>query len=159
MFLRVRGLIGAVLLASFAFSMTGCAKRVESPDKAFEAQQKVVLTFSGDRTLQGRMQTASRVRYTDQGNVYRGRIRSLSEATIELENLVLLQSTGSVEQVTERLSDARVSIGENLPEVQLQRSEIERVDLVRFDGGRTLRNLSFWSFSGVVLALLLGERS
>lgn len=159
MFLLSRGPIGVALLIALTFSMTGCAKRVESPDKAFEAQQKVVLTFSGNRTLQGRMEAASRVRYVDQGNVYRGRIRSVSEETIEVENLVLVESTGSVEQVAERLSDARVSIGENIPEVQLQRSEIERVELVRFDGGRTLRNLSFWSMSGAVLALLLSERS
>jgi hypothetical protein len=115
MFLRSRGLIGAALLISFAFTMTGCAKRVESPDKAFEAQQKVVLTFSGNRTLQGRMEAGSRVRYIDQGNIHRGRVRSVSEETIELENLVLVESTGSVEQVAERLSDARVSIGEKHP--------------------------------------------
>lgn len=159
MFLRIRGLVQVALLLSFAFSMIGCAKRVESPDKVFEAQQKVALTFTGNRVVQGRIEAGSRVRYQDQGNVYRGRVRTVSDETIELENLILVETSGSVEQAAARLADARVAIGEGIPEVQLQRSEIERVDLIRFDGGRTLRNLSFWSFSGVVLALLLGERS
>ncbi|MCA9727908.1 MAG: hypothetical protein KC729_09520 [Candidatus Eisenbacteria bacterium] len=159
MFLRIRGPVAAAVLVSFVVSLTGCAKRVEVPDGAFEAQQKVVLTFAGDREVQGRIDTASGVRYVDQGSVYRARVRSVSEDSIVLSDLVLVQSAGSVEEVSSRLSDSRVSVSDDQPEIRLDRTDIQRVDLLRFDGTRTLRNLSFWSFSGAVLTMLLGERS
>lgn len=137
----------------------GCAKRVPVDEGTFEAQEKVVLTFTNDRSLHGRIDTASEVEYHDQGSVYRATIQSVSEETIVLENAILERSAGSVEEAALRLADARLEVTDPVPKIVLLRSEIEGVDRVRFDGPRTLRNISFWTFSGTILGLLLSERS
>jgi len=150
---------GAAVLCGLCLCLSSCAKRVESPDGAFEAQQSVVISFQGDRSVQGKMDTGSNVLFTDAGTTYNARIQSLSEQNIILEELVLVQEAGSVQEVAYRLADARIEVDEAVPRMVLPRSDIERVDHLRFDGTKTLRNVTFWGFSGAVLAMLLGERS
>ena len=150
---------GTAVLCGLSLCLASCAKRVESPDGAFEVQQKVVISFQGDRSIEGKMDTGSKVVFSDAGTTYNARIQSLSEQNIILEELVLVQTAGSVEEVAYRLSDSRIEIDEAIPRMVLSRSDIERVDHVRFDGPNTLRNATFWTFSGAVLAMLLGERS
>lgn len=138
----------------------GCAKRVPAEGGTFEAQQEVVLTFSDDRIISGKMDQNSSVTYRDaEGNRYRARVRSLSEESIVLENLVLVASDHPIQEVTRRMADSRIVLDEPVPEVTLTRSEIQNVERIGFDAGRTFKNISFWAFSGAILALILNERS
>jgi hypothetical protein len=146
-------------LLGLAVLISGCAKRVPVPDGAFDSQQKVVLAFAGGKSVSGQIDTNARVRFEDQGKVYRARVRALSDSTIVLEHLVLVQEGDALDEVTARLADSRVSIGPVLPEVTLTRTDIQNVERMQFDGPRTLRNGTFWAFSAAVVAMLLGERS
>lgn len=137
----------------------GCAKRIPVEEGTFEAQEKVVLMFANDRVLRGRIDTASEVEYVDQGTVYRATVQSVSEETIVLENAILERSADSVEEAAARLADSRLEVEDAVPKIVLLRNEIEGVDRLGFDGPRTLRNVTYWSLSGVILSLLLGERS
>lgn len=149
--------VGLVLMATLM--TTGCAKRIPVDDGAFEAQENVVLLFSNDRSLHGKIDTDSNVRYVDAGSSYRAQISSVSETTIILEGVVLEKSAGSVEEAALRLGDSRMAVDDEIPEIVLLRSEVEGVERVGFDGPTTLRNVTFWGLSGVILGFLLGERS
>ncbi|MCA9754308.1 MAG: hypothetical protein KDA27_00790 [Candidatus Eisenbacteria bacterium] len=153
--LRV-GVSSALLLT---LVLTGCAKRVPVEDGAFEAQEKVVLTLSNDRSLEGRIDTGSAVVYTDQGSVYHATIQSVNEKTITLEDAVLERTAGSVEEAALRLADARREVADTVPQITLIRDEIQGVERVGFDGPRTLRNVTYWTLTSTIVSLLLGERS
>lgn len=153
------------MVVALAFSLgfgpwaSGCSKRMPIEEGTFEAQEQVVLDFSGQRSVTGKIDQNSKVTYRDQGNQFSARIRTLSEETIVLENLILVQSSDPVQETTRRLADARVVLQDPLPNVVLSRSEIESVDRVQFDAPRTFKHISFWTMSAAVLALILGERS
>jgi hypothetical protein len=151
--------LGTALSMGLSPALVGCAKRMPVETGTFEAQQNVVLTFSNDRSLSGKIDTGSRVRYVDRGTIYRAKVKSLSEDSIVLDDLILIRTKGSVEEVVSRLSDSQVILTDPLPDVSLSRSEIQKVELLVFDARSTFQTLSFWSLSGVVLGLLLGERS
>ena len=150
---------GVSLALVLACLVSGCAKRIPVDEGTFEAQEKVVLTFTNDRSLQGRIDTAAHVEYVDQGAIYRATIQSVSDETIVLEDAVLERSANSVEEAAYRLADARIEIDETVPKIVLLRKEIEGVERVGFDGTRTLRNVTYWTLSSAILGLLLGERS
>ena len=153
------------MVAALAFALgvgpwlSGCSKRVPIEEGTFEAQERIVLDFNNERSVSGKIDQDSKVTYRDQGNEFSARIKSLSEDTIVLENLILVQSSDPVQETQLRLADARVVLQDPLPNVVLSRGDIEAVNRLEFDAPRTFKHLSFWSLSAAVLALILGERS
>lgn len=147
------GLAAVLLLAP------ACSKRVPSPDGAFDATQRVVLSFSGERRLLGKIGQGARVEFVDHGKHYRARVRSLSEDSIVLESLVLVRTSGSSEEVMSRYRDSRVTLEPAVESTTLARTDIQKVEVVRGDSSRSLREVGFWGAAGAFLVVFLGERS
>ncbi len=146
-----------VVLSSLVIAV-GCAKRVESPDRTFEAQQKVVLTFRNGEEILGRVDVGKKVEFREPGTRWTARVGELTEEKIVLTDLVRIQESSGVRMVVDRAADSRMEIAESAPDKLLLRSDITRVDQVRTDAGRTLGVTSFWTFAAAVAVLLLGER-
>lgn len=137
----------------------GCAKRVESPDMTFEAQQRVVLTFRGGEEIEGRVEVGKKVHLREPDVVWTARIRELTEEKIVLTDLVRIREGSSAQMEVQRASDFRLRVADPVPDKLLLRSEITRVDYLKTDAGRTSRLASFVAFGAAVVGLLLGERS
>jgi hypothetical protein len=144
-----------VLLLSFG----GCTKNVLLEGGKFEAQQKVLLTLKDGRTISGHIGPGQHVEYRDKGSVYRARIATVGNESIQVDDLVLLDQSGSFALVSQRLADAKTRITAPPAPVTFARTDIERVDEIRFDGARSLRRSSFWVYGGALFVMLLGERS
>jgi hypothetical protein len=155
-FARVMLGLGVCLLAA---GVVGCSKRVPVENGAFEAQQKVVLTFKEGRSLSGRIAPGNRVEYREKDAVYWGRVASVDEESIQIEALVLLERSHDFSAVSKRLADSRKRITDPVPPVTISRKDMEKVELVRTDAGKSFRKIAFWTYSGALLVLLLGERS
>lgn len=151
--------LGVSALALFLVGTLGCAKRIPSPSGAFEATQRVVLTLSENRSISGRIGQGNRVEYAAAGTRYRARVRSLSEESIVLENLILTRRDGSSAEAAQRLRDSRIAITEPEESVTLLRKDIEQVAVLRPDTGRSLRGVGFWGMTAAFIVVLLGERS
>lgn len=147
-----------VVLSSLVVA-TGCAKRVQSPDMTFEAQQRVVLTFRGGEEIEGRLDVGRKVQLREPEVLWTARIKELTEEKIVLTDLVRIRESSNARMEIDRASDYRLRISEPAPDKLLLRSEITRVDQIRTDAGRTGRISTFVGFGAAVVALLLGERS
>jgi hypothetical protein len=156
--LVIRTLIGVASLA-LVLSSQGCTKNIPLPDGKFEAQQNVVLTLKDGRTIRGHIGPELRVEYRVKEATYRARVATVGNESIRLDGLILLDQGDSYSMVSQRLADARTQLTAPLPPVTFPRSDIERVDEVRFDSGRSIRKASFWIYGGALFVLLLGERS
>jgi hypothetical protein len=146
-------------LCFFALASAGCAKRVPLEGGKFEAQQNVLLTMADGSTVKGRIAPGQTVEYRHGGNVYESRVNSVTEDAIRLTDLNLIDRSGSYEPTAARLADARLKIGPPDEDVNLSRTEISKVELIRFDTGKAVRRTAFWTYGGAVLLALLGERS
>lgn len=155
-----RGVCSGVLPVILALSLaaTGCSKRIPVESGEFDVSQKVVLTLKDGRLLEGRIGAGQKVEYSAEGAVYRGRVASISNDSIELNELLLIDREG-YEVVDRRLAEAKMEVGGPLPPVVIARADIDRVEQVKFDGYRTARGLGFWAWGGAMFFLLLGERS
>ena len=147
------------MLAVGLLMPVGCSKRVPSPDLAFEAQQRVVLTFRTGEQVEGRIDLGRRVELRDAEAIWTGRIKELGEDRIVVTDLVRIRDVEGVQLQAKRLKDARLHVSESVPDKTFLRAEITGVDILKTDAGRTARAASFWSYGAVVLALLVGERS
>ena len=150
---------GGAVPVCLALALAGCAKQVPVPNGAFEAQQRVVLSLKSDRQVRGRMEKGAKVDYWEQGKLFRARVNSLSDSVIVLQDLMLVRTEGSRQEVEARQSDGRVLLGTPEPERRLSRSDVQKVEQLRFDPARSARSVGFWSIAGTVVVLLLGERS
>ena len=139
--------------------VSACTKRVPVADGTFEAQQFVRLTFKDGRVLQGRIAPGNQAEYVDHGASYKARITSVDENEIVLGDAVLINQEGSYRLVGERLADARKQISAPLPAVTISRKDLEKVELVKVDAGKSVRRSIFWTYGGALLVLLLSERS
>ena len=95
----------------------------------------------------------------DHGASYKARITSVDENEIVLGDAVLINQEGSYRLVGERLADARKQISAPLPAVTISRKDLEKVELVKVDAGKSVRRSIFWTYGGALLVLLLSERS
>jgi hypothetical protein len=148
--------LGILILAAGAMD---CSKRVPVENGAFEAQQKVVLTFKDGRTIEGRIAPGNRVSYQDQGAIYQGRVASVDEDSIQVSDLVLIQRQKDLSAAVSRLADSRKRISDPQPPVTVARKDLEKVELLRFDAAKSVRKMPFWAYGSAILILLLGERS
>jgi len=78
---------------------------------------------------------------------------------IRLDHIILIDRPGSFDTVSKRLASARVQTEEPLPPLILSRADVDKVELIRFDAGKTLRKAAFWTYGSTLLVLLLNERS
>ncbi len=150
------GLLPVILALSLA--AVGCTKRIPVESGEFDVSQKVVLTLTDGRTLEGRIGAGQRVEYRAEGAVYRGRVASLSTDSIELNELLLIDRE-DYELVDRRLADAKLQVTDPVPPIVIARAEIDRVERVQMDGYRTARGIGFWAYGSAMFLLLLGERS
>ena len=148
-----------IAMAGFLIVAGGCAKRMASPDMTFASHQKVVLTFSGGEELEGRVAPGKRVELRESDVTLTAIVSGVTEDEINLTDLVRIRGTSGVDMQIARAADARFASGEVIAERTFPRSEIVKVEEVKFDVAKAARNTSFWTFGAVVLTLLLGERS
>jgi len=146
-------------LLALLLVISGCTKRVPIPDGVFEAHQRVVLTFEDGRTLKGRIAPGNKIQYTDQEATYWGRVSSVGEDEIQIDELVLISRTGSYQETGDRLTHARKEIAGEAPAVTISRKDLKSVDLIKVDVGKSLRKTTFWTYGGALVVLLLSERS
>jgi hypothetical protein len=139
--------------------IAGCAKQVPSPDLSFDTTQKVVLTFRGGEQVVGKVAPGRKVELREPGVIWRAKVGEITEEKILLKDLTQIRATNSVAAQAAREANAMVFIGETAPDKTFLRSEITKVEMVKFDGGRTAQQSSFWAYGAAVLILLLGERS
>ncbi len=154
----LRAFLGVGVLAPALF-FGGCAKRVPLEGGKFEAQQKVVLTLKDGRTVSGRIAAGQQVSYRAGDAEYEAKVVSMTEDSIRLGGLLLINREGDYSQIASRLADSRVAIGPALPSVGFARTDVDKVDLIRFDTGRSVRSAGFWAYGGALLVMLFGERS
>ncbi len=147
-----------VALASFLLAPLACTKRVLVDTGQFDATQKVLLTLKGDRSLKGKIAARQSVELREGDGLYRARVASVTEDSIRLENVLLLDEEG-YRTVNRRLADSRLVVTPADTSRVLLRSDVEKVELIRFDPLRTARGLGFWGYSGALFLLVLGERS
>ena len=150
-------LVGALI--ALALIMGGCAKRVPLPNGNFEAPQHVVLTLKDGSTISGHIDPGARVEYRNGASIYRARVTDVTRDSLSLGEIVLVDRTDSYATVSTRLASARVVTEPPIPAVNVARTDISKVDLVKFDGGKTLRRTLFWAYTGALFVLLLGSRS
>jgi hypothetical protein len=146
------------MLGSMAL-ITGCAKQLPSADLTFETTQKVVLTFRGGEEVQGKIAPGKKIELREPGVIWRARVGEVTEDKIVLKEMTQIRVMNSVLAQATREEDARVAIGQSAPDKTLLRSDITKVETVRFNSGKTAQQTSFWAFGAAVLVLLLGERS
>lgn len=146
------------MLGSLAM-IAGCAQQLPSPDLNFETTQKTVLTFRGGEQVVGKVSSGRKVELREPGFVWRATVGEMTEEKIVLKGLTQIRATNSVAAQTARAADARIVVGESAPDKTLLRSDITRVETIKFDAGRTAQQASFWAYGAAVLVLLLGERS
>jgi hypothetical protein len=156
--LVIRSLIGVCSLVLVLLSQ-GCTKNVPLEDGKFEAQQRVVLTLKDGRTITGHIGPGQHVEYRESNSIYRARVATVGNESIQLDDIILLDQTDSYALVSRRLADARTLVTAAMPPVTVSRADIAKVDEVRFDGGNSIRKSSFWVYGGALVVLLLGERS
>jgi len=137
----------------------GCAKQVSQPDLKFGAQQRVVLSFRGGEQVRGKIDTGSHVELREPGVVWTAQVGEITDDKIVLKHLTRVSDDRGMVMPLARAEDARFAITGPVPDKTLLRNEITGVDLLKVDGGRTARTVTFWSYGAVVLAILLGERS
>ncbi len=154
----VRAFRGALFLL-LALGVASCAKRVPLPDKNFEAQQKVVLTMKDGRTVSGRIAPGQRVEYRAGDSVYESQVETVTPDSIRLGSLVLIDQSGSYAPVTARMAKARLDISGPIPAVTLSRSDVDKVELLRFDTKRAIKSAGFWAYGGALLLLFFDEWS
>ncbi len=153
----LRLLAAGLCIAALAF--TGCAKRVPLESGQFEAQQNILLTMADGSTVQGKIAPGRTVDFRRSGALYRARVNSVTEDAIRLTDLNLIDQADSYAPTVARLSDARMQVGPPGEDVNLLRSDISKVELIRFDTGKTVRRTAFWTYGGAIVLALLGERS
>ena len=146
-------------MVGFLLVVGGCAKRVPSPDLTFESGQKVVLTFRGGEEIEGRIAPGNRVELREPQVTWTAIVGDVTEESIGLTDLVRIREADSVEMQVARAADAVFATGEAGVDQTFLRSDIVKVDQVRFDYGKAARTSSFWTCGAVVLTLLLGEWS
>jgi hypothetical protein len=139
--------------------IAGCAQQFPSPDLNFDSTQKVVLTFRGGEQVVGKVAPGRKVELREPGVIWRAKVGEITEEKILLKDLTQIRTTNTVAAQTAREADARIVVGESAPDKTFLRSEITKVETVKFDAGRTAQQTSFWAYGAAVLALLLGERS
>ncbi len=83
----------------------------------------------------------------------------VTEDKILLKNLTQVRATNTSVVQAAREADAKIAVAESAPDKTLLRSDITKVQLIRFDAGRTAQQTSFWTYGAAMLVLLLGERS
>ena len=155
---RSLGWLGPLVLAVLVAGASGCTKRIPVESGQFDATQKVVLSFSNDRSLQGRIASGQKVEYRTGDAIYRARVNRVSPDTIGLTEILLIDR-GDYETVSRRLADSRLILSPPDSSVVLLRKELQKVELVRLDASRTARGLGFWSYGGALFLLFLVERS
>jgi hypothetical protein len=135
-----------------------CTKRIAVDGAQFEATQNVRLSLTNGRSLQGRIGPGQRVEYRDRDAVYRARVAKVTADTIRLEGVLLLDR-GDYEVVSRRLADARMGAARSDEAVVIPRTQVEKVELVKFDASRTARGLTFWTYGSALFLKFLGDRS
>ena len=128
-------------------------------DVTFESHEKVVLIFQDGDEIEGKIAPGNRVELREPRSVYTAIVGDVTEEAITLTKIVRVADTGSVEMQVARAADAEFASAEAEIDRTFLRSDIARVDEVRFDYGRAARATTFWTCGAVVLTLLLGERS
>ena len=116
----------------------GCAKRFPPPGGKYDVTDTVVLTLKDGRTVQGHIDPGRRVEYRNGGSLYRADVISVSKEGIKLDHLQLIDTDGSYELVSSRLSDARYAAGPPAPAVSVDSSEVQNVELVRTDTAQVM---------------------
>ena len=149
------------LLAMVGFLLVGggCTKRVPSPDLTFESNEKVILTFRNGEEIEGRIAPGDRIELREPQVTWTAIVGDVTEESIGLTDLVRIRDADGVDMQVARATDARFAAGETGIDQTFLRSDIVKVDQVRFDYGKAARSSSFWAYGAVVLTLLLGERS
>jgi hypothetical protein len=135
-----------------------CTKRIAVESGQFEATQNVLLILTNERSLKGRIGPGERVEYRDHDAVFRARVARVSADTIRLESILLLDRSG-YDVVSRRLADARLGIAPAEETVVIPRSDVQKVELVKFDASRTARGLGFWTYGSALFLMFLGDRS
>jgi len=153
----------AVLLAMSVLVLcaagAGCTKRIpwEGP---LEARKSMVLVFADGSEIRGKINLDETVELTHQGAVYRGVIEDLTDQEIELRDCRFVRRQGVSDAEVQRLGQARVDLGmENIDNIVLEREDIVTTEHIRVDGLKTASRSVFWAVSGVVVGLLLSEKS
>jgi hypothetical protein len=147
-----------LLLAALPLGTLACTKRIAVESGQFEATENVLLSLSGERSLKGRIGPGQRVEYRDHDALFRARVARVTADTIRLENILLLDQ-GGYEVVSARLADARMGAARTGEEVIIPRSDVRKVELVKFDASRTARGLGFWTYGSALFLMFLSDRS
>ncbi|MBU1702201.1 MAG: hypothetical protein KJ970_00525 [Candidatus Eisenbacteria bacterium] len=151
--------MGLALMAAMLGLLPSCTRYVVKDAADIEVQEKVLITFNNGDQLRGRLGLDEWVDLTIGGIVYRGRIDDLNSEEILIGDAVPVRVVGNFIYEFRRLEDARIQATEEVATHTLLRSEIQQVQMIKIDGPKLARRVSFWSFLGVGLLLLFREHS